>query len=163
MEILKNSRGPPRIPLPSTHSQLSIVLPLISSKSCAFLYRNFPCALFSSPFTSPLCPIPLCSEMADQHRPAETGQPSKLLDNLFNKECTMCKAHTIMIDSHSDRNSKRKKLDKRKNEIETLQDRCSHLEAAMEHIRSLTQSYQAETSTKASARNPEDSITQHFP
>ena len=87
----------------------------------------------------------------------------------------MCKAHTLMINSltkqlkelqddyHSDRNSKRRKLDKRKNEIEALQERCSHLEAAIEHIRSLTQSYQAEASTKASVRNPDDSVTQHFP
>jgi len=111
--------------------------------------------------------------MAEQKRPsADQAQPGNLLDNIFNnRDCTMCKTHTIMInrltkkmkelqdDYHADRNSKRKNLDKRKAEIESLKERCSHSEAAMEHIRTLAQSYQAEASTKASVKNPEDSIT----
>lgn len=90
----------------------------------------------------------------------------------------MCKAHTVMINSfvkhfnelkesyEADNRSKRKKLEKQKAEIENLEGRCSHLEEAVQQIRSLTQSHQAETSTRISARRnplPDDSVTQKLP
>lgn len=102
----------------------------------------------------------------------------KPMDQLFNKECTMCKAHIVMInrfvkhfnelksDYESDSRSKRKKLEKQKEEIESLKGRCSHLEEAIEQIKALTQSYQASASTKASAKRdpiPDDSVTQKLP
>ena len=86
----------------------------------------------------------------------------------------MCKAHTVMINSliaqvkeltedyHADRNSKRKKLEKRKREIEDLKDRCIHMEAVIDHLRTLTESQHAENSTRASVRK-EDSVTPHYP
>jgi len=91
----------------------------------------------------------------------------------------MCKTHTFMInrlrsklkelkeDYEYDSRSKRKKLEKQKAEIENLQGRCSHLEEAMEQIRALTQSFQAEASTKASGARrepfPDISVTQKTP
>lgn len=67
-------------------------------------------------------------------------------------------------DYEADTRSKRKKLEKQKVEIENLKGRCSHLEEAIEQIRALTQSYQAEASTKASGARrdplPDVSVTQ---
>ena len=89
----------------------------------------------------------------------------------------MCKAHVVMInalkkqvkelteDYHADRNSKRKKLEKRKKEIEELKDRCIHMEAVIDHIRTITESQQGEASTRVSRREPlpDVSVTQHSP
>lgn len=111
----------------------------------------------------------------NQGQPSNQGQSSDPMGKLFNnKECNMCLAHTIMINSikkqlkdlsedyHADRESKRKKLGKRKKEIEALKDRCIHMEAVIDHLRTLTESNQAEASTKASAQKDE-SVTPHFP
>lgn len=111
----------------------------------------------------------------NQGQPSNQGQNNDPMGKLFNnKECNMCLAHTIMINSvkkqikelsedyYADRESKRKKLGKRKKEIEALKDRCIHMEAVIDHLRTLTESNQAEASTKASAQK-EDSVTPHFP
>lgn len=69
-------------------------------------------------------------------------------------------------DFETDSRLKRKKLEKQKEEIESLKGRCSHLEEAIEQIKALSQSYQAEASTKASARRdpmPDDLVTQKLP
>lgn len=121
-------------------------------------------------------PSHLAALMADnQGQPSNQGANRDPLGNLFNsKECSMCMAHTIMINSvkkqlkeladdyHADRESKRKKLGKRKKEIEALKDRCIHMEAVIDHLRTLTESQQAEASTRASAQK-DDSVTAHFP
>jgi len=116
--------------------------------------------------------------MADNQDQQNPNAPAINLDRLFSRECTMCKAHTVMINSfvkhfnelkedyEADSRSKRKKLEKQKAEIENLKGRCSHLEEAVQQIRSLTQSHQAETSTRISARRnpmPDDSVTQKLP
>ena len=135
----------------------------------SFLHRSCHHLRYSQSTSS----VRLLDRMADQKKAsADQVQPGNPLDSIFNnKDCTMCKTHTIMInrltkqvkelqeDYQADRNSKRKALDKRKAEIESLKERCSHLEAAMEHFRTLAQSYQAEASTKESVKNPEDSAT----
>lgn len=121
----------------------------------------------------------LSSIMANQQdQPNAQESAVNPIEWIFNKECTMCKTHTIMInryvkhfndlknDYEADSRSKRKKLEKQKEEIENLKGRCSHLEEAIEQIRALSQSYQAEASTKASARKdplPDDSATQKLP
>jgi len=69
-------------------------------------------------------------------------------------------------DYETDSRSKRKKMEKQKEEIENLKGRCNHLEEAIEQIKALSQSYQAEASFKASARRdptPDDSVTQNLP
>lgn len=122
---------------------------------------------------------PVPNKMAEQHnQPANQPQPRNSMGNIFNnRECHMCKAHVVMINSlnkqvkeltedyHADRNSKRKKLEKRKKVIEDLKDRCIHMEVAIDHLRSLTESQQAEASTRVSRRDhlPDDSVTQHSP
>lgn len=118
-------------------------------------------------------------KMANQNNQQGSQQrPRNPMDNIFNnKECHMCMAHVVMInalkkqvtelteDYHADRNSKRKKLQKRKKEIEDLKDRCIHMEAVIDHLRTLTESQQGEASTRVSRRDPlpDDSVTQHPP
>ena len=65
----------------------------------------------------------------------------------------------------ADSKSKRKKLEKQKAEIEGLKEKCNHMEEAIAHIKAITQSMQAETSTRASAKKepqPDDSVNQHM-
>lgn len=119
-------------------------------------------------------------EMADQQDQQGTQEPvNNPLENVItNSECSLCKAHTFMIgrfikrfndlkdDYQANSRSKRKKLEKHKEEIEGLKDKCSHLEAAIEHMRSLTQSMQAQASTRISARKDsisDDSVNQKLP
>lgn len=118
-------------------------------------------------------------KMANQNNQQGNQQrPRNPMDNIFNnRECHMCMAHVVMInalkkqvtelteDYHADRNSKRKKLQKRKKEIEDLKDRCIHMEAVIDHLRTLIESQQGEASTRASRRDPlpDDSVTQHPP
>jgi len=69
-------------------------------------------------------------------------------------------------DFQADSRSKRKKLEKQKAEIEALKEKCNHMEEAISHIKTLTQSMQAEASTRASARKeaqPDDSVNQQQP
>ena len=83
--------------------------------------------------------------MVDQQDQPNAQEPAiNPIDRIFNKECTMCKTQTIMInrfvkhfndlkdDYEADSRSKRKKLEKQKEEIENLKGRCSHLEEAIE-------------------------------
>jgi len=52
----------------------------------------------------------------------------------------------------TDSKSKRKKLEKQKAEIEGLKEKCNHMEEAIAHIKSITQSMQAEALTRASVK-----------
>jgi len=66
-------------------------------------------------------------------------------------------------DFQADSRSKRKKLEKQKAEIESLKEKCKHMEEAIAHIKSITQSMQAETSTRASVKKEpqiDDSVNQ---
>lgn len=86
---------------------------------------------------------------------------------LGNDTCTLCKQHMFMIahfvkhhkelrdDFLADSRSKRKKLVKQRKEIEGLKEKCQHLEEAINHIKQLTDSMQAEASTKASQKDEE--------
>ncbi len=61
----------------------------------------------------------------------------------------------------ADGRSKRKKLEKQKAEIEGLKEKCNHMEEAITHIKTITQSMQAKASTRVSARKepqPDDSV-----
>lgn len=142
----------------------------------SLLHKCIPPKGASPSSKAPSFPSHQASLMADnQGQPSTQGANRDPLGNLFNsKECSMCMAHTIMINSvkkqlreladdyHADRESKRKKLGKRKKEIEALKDRCIHMEAVIDHLRTLTESQQAEAPTRASAQK-DDSVTAHFP
>jgi len=152
----------------------SLLCPLLPN------YQSLPLGLTTSKL-SLFCPVSLLPPFAMADQPAQQNPPEPAIniDGIFSKDCTMCKTHTFMInrlrsklqelkeDYESDSRSKRKKLEKQKAEIENLQGRCSHLEEAMEHIRTLTQSFQAEASTKASGARrdpiPDISVTQKTP
>jgi len=117
--------------------------------------------------------------MAEQPNQQAPQVPNINIDGLFGKDCTMCKTHTFMInrlrsqitdlkeDHASDSRSKRKKLEKHKEEIKNLKDRCSHLEDLMEQLKVITQGSHAEASTKVSGAQkepiPDFSLTQKTP
>lgn len=81
--------------------------------------------------TPPMTQVnPQCTTMADQQDQKKAQEAaSNPIDRIFNKECTMCKAHTIMInrfvkqfnelkeDYQADSRSKRKKLEKKKSKL----------------------------------------------
>lgn len=124
----------------------------------------------------------LLSRMAEPSaKPEEAQKGKKKVENpldriLGNDTCTLCKEHCFLIarfmkhhkeledDFHADSRSKRKKLQKRKAEIEKLKERCHHLEEAVTYIKSITESMQAEASTKVSEKEPqmEDSVNQFW-
>lgn len=99
---------------------------------------------------------------------------------LGNNNCSVCKDHCFLIarfvkhhnelreDFIADCRSKRKKLEKRKREIEALKEKCEHLEEVVKHIQSLTESMQAEASTKDSQKEEqkeaqmEDTVNQFW-
>lgn len=67
-------------------------------------------------------------------------------------------------DFQADSRSKRKKLEKQQAEIENLKETCMHMEEAISHIKSITQSMQVEASTKASGKKEaqhDDSVNQY--
>jgi len=117
--------------------------------------------------------------MAEQTNHPAPQDPNINIDGLFGKDCTMCKTHTFMInrlrsqindlkeDHASDSRSKRKKLEKHKEEIKNLKERCSHLEDLMEQLKVITQGSHAEASTKVSEAQkepiPDFSLTQKTP
>jgi len=85
-------------------------------------------------------------------------QPENPLDKVLgNNSCTLCKSHCFMIarfikhfnelkeDFQADSRSKRKKLEKQRAEIESLKEKCNHMEEAIVHIKNITQSMQVET------------------
>jgi len=119
-------------------------------------------------------PLYASSSMENQDQTNAQDPANTPTERFFNRECTMCKTHSILINSfvkhlkdyETDSRAKRKKLEKQKEEIENLKGRCSHLEEAIDQIKALSQNYQAEASFKASARRdptPEDSVMQNFP
>jgi len=118
-----------------------------------------------------------------QQQEAQEGeeQQGNPLDRVLGNDTgTLCKEHCFMIarfvkhhndlrdDFHADSRSKRKKLEKQKKEIEGLKEKCQHLEEAINHIKNLTESMQAETSTKASQKDQqkddqmEDTVNQFW-
>jgi len=143
-------------------------LPHTSFQSSSPIHQQFLSVLRSSP-----------ALMADQSNEQAPQAPNINIDGLFSQNCTMCKAHTFMInrlrsqitdmkeDHASDSRSKRKKLEKHKEEIKNLKDRCSHLEDIMEQLKIITQGSHAEASTKVSGArnepNPDFSLTQKTP
>lgn len=112
--------------------------------------------------------------MAENHEDRDpAANPLKRV--ITNSSCTLCKAHCFMIarfvkhfnefkeEFQADSKSKRKKLEKQKAEIEGLKEKCNHMEEANAHIKTITQSMQAEASTRASARKEpqlDDSVNQ---
>lgn len=143
-------------------------LPLTSFQSSSPILQQFFSGLQSFP-----------ALMADQPNQQAPQAPNINIDGLFSQNCTMCKTHTFMInrlrsqitdmkeDHASDSRSKRKKLEKHKEEIKNLKDRCSHLEDLMEQLKIITQGSHAEASTKISGArnepNPDFSLTQKTP
>lgn len=109
----------------------------------------------------------------------QTGSnpPENPLDRVLgNNTCTLCKQHCFMIariikrhnelkeDYQADSRSKRKKLEKQRAEIESLKEKCTHLEEAIAHIKNITDAMQAEASTRASKKDTqmEDSVNQFW-
>ena len=107
---------------------------------------------------------------------AQASQPENQVDvdNVLNRvinnnSCTLCKAQCFMIarfikhfnelkeDFQADSRSKRKKLEKQKEEMENLKEKCLHMEEAISDIKSITQSMQAEASTRASGKKKKSS------
>ena len=67
-------------------------------------------------------------------------------------------------DFQADSRSKRKKLEKKRAEIESLKEKCNHLEEAIAHIKNIPGAMQGEASTRASKKDiqMDDSVNQFW-
>jgi len=86
------------------------------------------------------------NEAQEDHEQQGNPLDCKLGKNTY----TLCKQHCFMIarfikhhnelkeDFQADSRSKRKKLEKQRADIESLKEKCKHLEEAISHIKTIT-------------------------